>query len=313
MSPRNIFLNRKIVLVTGLHRTGTTYIGRQIASKGRASYLWEPTSPNCAINNKHLYFNGLPKQWYIDPSSNNILILQDFLKLCRSSNRLLLRNNISKVLLSSVPRSDKKLFLSSYFEEISRALLFKKHILIKDPFLLFCADKLSPNIDYIIATIKNPFSWVNSLLRQNWIFDWGSFYDQKFWTISQSCLLQESLEKSVFYVHKSPNMRNVVNASLLWLMMYEYIRSYKNSFSHIICSENIQKFDHESFCRQKLSVPSVSSLSFNASLIFGSIAGYKHSSRISSWKSIFDNDTVSTIQDITQFNENEYFSLEAIT
>ena len=160
------------ILVTGSHRSGTTWIGRSIAFDSRIKYIQEPF--NVDYPNRNFAFEL--DTWY--------------LHIPYAPNKEIVYNEFSRVLGNSYGRPYSSNFLSSkniYSIKIMRYLknmiinkILKKRVLIKDPLSLLSAGWLYEQFGFdVICMIRNPLGFVGSLKKWNWNFDFTHFLRQK--------------------------------------------------------------------------------------------------------------------------------------
>jgi hypothetical protein len=162
---------RTVILVTGSHRSGTTWVGKVLASVPRAVYLQEPfhidhPNPLVPVRMKH---------WFQ-------FITEDG----ESAEKQLFRDAFSlKFRAASVAGGDgwypwrlaKKLpfLLRSCYLRWSGGY----RVIMKDPIALFSAPWLARNFGMRpVVMIRHPAAFVSSLRIKKWFFDFRNFLDQ---------------------------------------------------------------------------------------------------------------------------------------
>ena len=160
---------RKPILVTGSHRSGSTWAGKSMALAPHTGYIQEPFNVNirfgviakpfknwfqyiCEENSEH-YTEVLRKAIYYGyPLGRNIARARTVRMLA----------NIAK---------DQGL---SWLHKIR-----KDTPIVKDPIAVFSADWLSKTYDMnVLVMIRHPAAFCSSLKIKNWKFDFNNLLDQ---------------------------------------------------------------------------------------------------------------------------------------
>ena len=166
---------KKLIIVSGTHRSGTSWIGKTLCSTRENYYINEPFNPSNRINNagyiKDEYWPlSLEEYELILPSINNII-----------NGRYPYINNIKN-------SNSLKDYLKTnyyYFHFLKSKLNIKKtNYIIKDPFLLFLIEEINQFFSntfeiHINITFKDPISFVSSCKKKNWDFDFDNLLKQK--------------------------------------------------------------------------------------------------------------------------------------
>ena len=205
---------QKHILITGSHRSGSTWVGKMIASSKEVIYIHEPFNknnhicPECGIKNKF---------WFPYVFSN---IENDYKK--HVQHILLFNyNHINKLKEIRNYVSFKK-FIQSYFNYFLYNISQKK-VIIKDPIALFSAEWLAKTFDLnVLVLIRHPAAFAGSLKLKNWTHDFSDF------------LKQHELMKDLLYPFKdeitaySKKKRDIIDQSiLLWRIVHYVIMQYQ--------------------------------------------------------------------------------------
>ena len=120
-------MDKKPILVTGCHRSGSTWVGRVIESCNQITYYAEPMNP-CIKINRFIFEYKTPKLWFpaID-YLNDKAYLKGYKRILNS--RFPLKNLFPRNLI------EFKYFLILNFKAYT-----KKRILLKDPISLFSSE-----------------------------------------------------------------------------------------------------------------------------------------------------------------------------
>jgi len=203
------------ILVTGSHRSGTTWVGKTIAQSSCVRYVQEPF--NVKFPNKYMEL-GVDK-WFLDyayATEDEQLTIKrafDHLFHCSSIEHAVKCFNSSPVEWKSGFRFIRDLCLESYY---------KPRVLVKDPLALFSAEWLYNEYNLkTLCMIRNPLAFVGSLKKVNWDFDFDDFF-------SQNGLVNERLGKYCNDINTVPyNGDFIERSAFLWNILHYVIYQYK--------------------------------------------------------------------------------------
>lgn len=210
----------KPILVTGAHRSGTTWIGKMLAASPRVAYISEPLNVwhrpgvmRTPVENWYTYIcaeneeNYLPAlietlQYQYHPwlEMKSIRSLKDFLRMWR----------------------DWSIF--------TKGRLFAQIPLLKDPFAVFSSAWFAERLDcQVVIAIRHPAAVASSLMRLGWSFDFRDL-------LCQAELMRDWLEP-----HREAMENLVSNSSdvlgqscLLWKMIYQVVDLLKEQIPDLI-------------------------------------------------------------------------------
>lgn len=195
------------ILVTGAHRTGTTWVGKMLAAGGQAAYISEPLN----VWHRPGVMGAAVRHWYqyIDESNQ-----EHFLPALRQT--LAYKYHLLAEIRSLHSRKDFLRMLRD-LGIFARGRLAKQRPLLKDPFAVFSAPWFSRCLGCrIVVTIRHPAAFASSLKRLNWPFD---FHD----LLEQTQLMQRWLEP---FRDEMLNMEAddiLGQGALLWRMVYQSV------------------------------------------------------------------------------------------
>jgi hypothetical protein len=205
--------SQKPILVTGSHRSGSTWVGRMIALSPLVGYIQEPFNlahrpgicsaqfdywfPYITAQNEAQFYQGIQKtmefSYSFGAEVKALQSMRDLLRMVRDSHNFW------------------------------RYQIIGARPLIKDPIALFSAEWLASRFDMsVVAVIRHPAAFVSSLKRKNWTFPFEHL-------VNQPLLLQEQLypfadEIRDYAIHP----RDIVDqASLLWTLIHHVIGLYQ--------------------------------------------------------------------------------------
>ena len=200
--------NRTVpILVTGGHRTGTTWVGRMLTASGEAAYISEP------LNVLHRPgVMGLPVQrWYTYVCQDNE---GDYLPALRQT--LTFDYHLGAELLSLHSRKDL-MRMGRDWATFLKGRVFHLRPLLKDPFALFSIPWFAERLGcQVVITVRHPAAFASSLMRLSWDFQLEDL-------LAQPLLMRDWLEPYREEMEAMPAGDIVGRASLLWKMAYRTI------------------------------------------------------------------------------------------
>ena len=218
----------KICIVSGSHRSGTTWIGHTIAKGTNSAYIWEPFNVKVPFSKRSGYGKSFLKieNWYhlVENSDDQICI-----DLANLFNK---RELDIKGILSRLPKSLKsnpKSTLKWLFNDskLSINLKINNSAIIKDPIMLFSTEYISKKLESkCILISKDPRSFYNSLKKASWGFDFKNIY--------YPCKRFEHLNEYIYEVEERLNKGTLLDPKsigLLWNILHKhmyYLSKFKN-------------------------------------------------------------------------------------
>ena len=211
--------NKKIILVTGSNRSGSTWVGKVIDSRGDVDNIIEPLNPN---RTKRF---GLFKINYWYPRLVADAERSAEVKEIESLFDYYLHDSLSHV--KSLFRSyEGHGFLKSIKIRLRRNSRPIK--LLKDPTALFAIPWLVQKYQVKpVVLIRHPAAYVLSIKEKNWWFDFNNFLRQENFFTGPMAELRHEVE--AFKKHEK-EMDIVANAALLWKVFYTQVKHYQECF-----------------------------------------------------------------------------------
>ena len=156
--------NKRPILVTGAHRSGTTWVGKMLAASGEAAYISEP------LNRWHRpgKLRAAAKYWYtyIDEVNEG-----EFLPAFKET---LAFEYHAWAEIKSLRSIKDGLRMLRDWRIFIQGKLFDKRALLKDPFAVFSAPWFAQKLDcQVVITVRHPAAVASSLKRLNWSFDFS--------------------------------------------------------------------------------------------------------------------------------------------
>jgi len=205
--------NIKPILVTGSHRSGSTWVGQMLATAPHIAYIQEPFNIDINIGTIPTI---LPLWFQNITDKETKLYKSTFENLMQYKYPLV--NNIKKVKsLRHAAQVVKGQGLFLWYK------INNKIPLLKDPIAIFSSEWLSATFDMnIVVLIRHPAAFCSSLKIKDWQFDFSN-------------LQQESLINGYLLKYKdeiqeySTNKKDLIDqAILLWNIIYHTINIYKS-------------------------------------------------------------------------------------
>jgi hypothetical protein len=210
-------MSERPILVTGSHRSGSTWVGRMMAKAPKIAYIHEPFH----IHHRKGICGAEFKYWFTYISAENeSFYYKDIEKTIK------FEYNLSAALKAKKLQKDLWYTLRDYFKfMVFRSFNFRP--LIKDPIALFSAEWLASAFDMdVIVLIRHPAAFAGSLKRLNWRHPFSDFLAQPL--IMKDHLYPFENELKMF----SDKKYDIIDqAILLWKMICHVIIKYKTKHS----------------------------------------------------------------------------------
>ncbi|MBV9831313.1 MAG: sulfotransferase [Marmoricola sp.] len=160
------------ILVTGSHRSGSTWVGRLLSLDHQAHYVHEPLNPDV-----------LPS-WFGRPAEHTWEHLPAGDDRWHRIDRIVALRFPAAAGFAASREQHGTVETARRIARITRAAAFARHdgsrALVKDPFMLFNSDEFVRRYDgKVVFTVRNPAAFVSSLLRLGWRFDFDNWAMQR--------------------------------------------------------------------------------------------------------------------------------------
>jgi len=206
------------ILVTGSHRSGTTWVGKTISKHPRVRYIQEPFNvafPNDTMGLKLEY-------WFTDAnlSSQKNEIIMSFGNLLKKSP--------TKYAFEICKARGMDLRTPSRFAKHLLLEWLYNRILVKDPIALLSAGWLYELYNFkVICMIRNPLAFVGSLKVARWDFDFENLLRQDGLVKGRLSKFSDRIES----IRKEGTTSDFIDrASLLWNILHFTILEYKKLY-----------------------------------------------------------------------------------
>lgn len=204
---------RKPILVTGSHRSGSTWAGKTLALAPHTGYIHEPFN----IDNKSGVIANPFDNWFQYICDENSAYYTEVLRRVIRF-KYPLSSNLARV------RSSRMVAKIVRDQGLSWLYNLKNDTpIVKDPLAIFSADWLCKTYDMnVLVMIRHPAAFCSSLKIMNWKFDFNTF-------LNQPQLIERYLgvfEKEISTFAK--NEKDIIDqAILLWNCIHHTIHIYQ--------------------------------------------------------------------------------------
>ena len=218
------------ILVTGAHRSGTTWVGKMLAADADTAYISEPLN----VLHRPGVFRAKVTHWYqYICDENEGEYLSAFHSLLDYDYHLMdeIRSIRSRKDFLRMGRD----FMIFYY-----ALERGQRALLKDPFAVFSVPWFAKKLDCkIVITVRHPAAFASSLQRLAWSFDFKHL-------LEQPLLMRDHLEtyREQMSTIKADDV--IGQASLLWKMIYHSVQT------SLSLNPDLQIVRHEDFSRDPI-------------------------------------------------------------
>lgn len=206
-------MSHRPILVTGSHRSGTTWVGRMLCRSREAGYIHEPFNPARFPG----WSGGRIPYWFLYVTEENEPyyehLVEDILDF-----RYPLRWNLGGL------RGPKQLArFATDLASGTRERLRHRRPLVKDPIALFSAPWLHRRFDAVVVVmIRHPAAFAGSIKRLDWRFRFRGW-------LAQERLLRDRLGAYEEEMRRlSAGEPDIVDQAILqWNAMHSVIHSYR--------------------------------------------------------------------------------------
>jgi hypothetical protein len=217
--------NGRPILVTGAHRSGTTWVGKVLSASPSVGYIDEPFSPVVrhyspgTCNAEFDYWWMYVTEENESPHYDHIAAMLGFRYQLRAQLKRIIKN-----------RCGVRTFLKGYGGFLANRYIHHARPLLKDPIALFSTEWLARrfNMDVVIL-IRHPAAFVSSIKRMNWPHDFRNFLDQPLLMRDHLAPLEEEIREYIKGDHDI-----IEDAILLWRMFYYVVNKFRDNHKEFI-------------------------------------------------------------------------------
>lgn len=197
------------ILVTGTHRSGTTWVGKMLAADSSTAYISEPLN----VLHRPGVFHTKVTRWYqYICEENQNEYLPSFKELLEFDYHLWGE-------IRSIRSRRDFLRMGRDFAIFYTGLMRGQRVLIKDPFAVFSLDWFAKCLNCrIVVTVRHPAAFASSLKRLNWPFDFQDLLDQPL-------LMRDHLEPYRGQMEAAKRDGIIGQSALLWNLIYRSVHA----------------------------------------------------------------------------------------
>lgn len=197
------------ILVTGAHRSGTTWVGKMLAADAMTAYISEPLN----VLHRPGVFRPKVKYWYQyiceDNESEYLPAFQELLEF---------DYHLWDEIRSLRSRKDF-LRMGRDFLVFYNGLMRGQRALLKDPFAVFSTPWFAKRLNCkVVITVRHPAAFASSLKRLHWTFDFQDLLDQPL-------LMRDHLEPYRDEMRSIQAGDVIGQAALLWKLIYRSVHA----------------------------------------------------------------------------------------
>jgi hypothetical protein len=201
-------MNHQPLLVTGAHRTGTTWVGKMLAAGGFA-YVSEPLN----VLHRPGLMSAPVLHWYAYITKENEA---EYLPAFQKT--LALRYGLLAEIKALKSRRDL-LRMGRDLGIFLRGRITRQLALIKDPFAVFSLPWFIERLNCrVVVTVRHPAAFASSLKRLHWPFDFSNL-------LEQPLLMRDHLEPFRADMERMPADDIIGQSALLWRMIYRVVHA----------------------------------------------------------------------------------------
>lgn len=197
------------ILVTGTHRSGTTWVGKMLAADSSTAYISEPLN----VLHRPGVLRAKVNHWYQYVCEDN---QGDYLPAFKEL--LDFDYHLWDEIRSIKSRRDF-LRMGRDFAIFYNGLMRGQRVLLKDPFAVFSTEWFAKCLNCkVVIAVRHPAAFVSSLKRLNWPFDFQDLLDQPL-------LMRDLLEPYRERMEAAKSGDIIEQAALLWRVIYDSVHA----------------------------------------------------------------------------------------
>jgi hypothetical protein len=206
------------ILVTGAHRSGTSWVGKMLVAGGQATLINEPFNRShptgvmrAPVRSVYTYVCDENEAQYLDPVREMLAYRYHYWAQ-----------------LTSHPAKDLPRAARDAITFI-KGRLGRRRPLLKDPFALFSVPWLAERFHcQVVVVVRHPLAYASSLKRLDWGFEFGDLLAQPLLMNRLLSSFRDEIER----MHRQPGDM-ISQASLLWRIIYGTVARYRETQPHL--------------------------------------------------------------------------------
>jgi len=206
--------SRRPILVTGSHRSGSTWLGQMIGASDAVGYIHEPFTltrgPGICRSRFPYWYT------YIRPGTNGE-VADNFRRM------LAFRYNYLAQGLGVRSKIDLRVWIRDGGHFL-RSRILRARPLVKDPMALFSAEWIAAEFDaQVVVIVRHPAAFAGSLKVDGWTHPFSHF-------VNQPALMEDHLEpfREEIEAFAREEQEILDQAALLWRLIHHTIADYRS-------------------------------------------------------------------------------------
>jgi hypothetical protein len=207
-------MSNQPILVTGAHRSGTTWVGRMLSADGHTAYVSEPLN---VLHRRGVYRAEVERWYQYITNENEEKYLPAFRELFDLRYHLFSE-------LGSLHSQKDILRMGRDLAVFMNGKLRGQRVLLKDPFAVFSTPWFAQKLNcQVVITIRHPGGFASSLKRLDWPFNFRDL-------LEQPMLMRDYLETDRADMEAMRADDIVGQSALLWRMIYRSVHTTLSLF-----------------------------------------------------------------------------------
>jgi hypothetical protein len=204
------------ILVSGAHRSGTTWVGKMLAASPNAGYISEPLN----VWHRPGVMRAPVEHWYTYICQDNEA---QYLPAIRETIAFQYHPWLEVLSLRSLKDA---LRMGRDGTGFFQGRLYQQRAVLKDPFAVFSAPWFSQRLGCeVVVTVRHPAAFASSLMRLGWTFDFSHLLAQPLlmrdWLGTFRGEMQSMLDR---------NEDVIAQSCLLWRMVYSVVHQFRTLY-----------------------------------------------------------------------------------
>lgn len=233
--PRPAFAENRPILITGSHRSGTTWVGRMLDQSGQLAYISEPLN----VWHRPGVLGASVTHWYTYICrENEEQFLPAFKETLKFNYHLW-----DEIRSLRSPKDFLRMLRDAAIFSVGR--LGHRRPLIKDPFALFSALWFAERLECeVVIVMRHPAAFASSLKRLGWSFNFKDLLEQPLLMRDWLEPFRSELESAV----QQP-LDLIGQGSLLWRLIAHFVNeaTQHNPRLHVVLHEELSRQPVEAF------------------------------------------------------------------
>jgi hypothetical protein len=232
--------SKRPILVSGAHRSGTTWVGKTLAKSPSIIYIEEPFSPVVRHYHPGLCNANFSYWWMYITEENEKQYYDEIFSTLNFRYKLMVQ--IKRIIQN---RCGFRTFLKGYTSFSLNRYRNNVRPLLKDPIGLFSAEWLAKRFTMdVVILIRHPAAFVSSIKRMNWPHDFSNFLNQPLLIRDHLKPLEKDIKR-----HLESDADIIDDGILLWRLFYSFVDKLRKKHKEFLYvkHEDLSRYPVESF------------------------------------------------------------------